>query len=60
MLFRSVYLNEADEWSRRLVTEVAEWSMEVHQPVSDSTIALATDLTVDGGETAGRMVEGIE
>ena len=24
----NVYLNEADEWSRRLVTEVAEWSME--------------------------------
>jgi chemosensory pili system protein ChpA (sensor histidine kinase/response regulator) len=40
----NVYLNEADEWSRRLVTEVAEWSMEVHQPVSDSTIALAHSL----------------
>jgi chemosensory pili system protein ChpA (sensor histidine kinase/response regulator) len=40
----NVYLNEADEWSRRLVTEVAEWSIEVHQPVGDSTIALAHSL----------------
>ncbi|MDD5324683.1 MAG: Hpt domain-containing protein, partial [Polaromonas sp.] len=40
----NVYLNEADEWSRRLVTEVAEWAMEHHQPVSDSTVALAHSL----------------
>ena len=40
----NVYLNEADEWSRRLVTEVAEWSIELHQPISDSTVALAHSL----------------
>ncbi len=40
----NVYLNEADEWSRRLVTEVAEWSMQQHQAVDDSTIALAHSL----------------
>ena len=40
----NVYLNEADEWSRRLVTEVAEWMIEHHQPVSDSTVALAHSL----------------
>ncbi len=40
----NVYLNEADEWSRRLVTEVAEWAMEHHLPVSDSTVALAHSL----------------
>ena len=40
----NVYLNEADEWSRRLVTEVAEWSMELHQPVDESTVALAHSL----------------
>ncbi len=40
----NVYLNEADEWSRRLVTEVAEWAIEHHQPVSDSTVALAHSL----------------
>jgi chemosensory pili system protein ChpA (sensor histidine kinase/response regulator) len=40
----NVYLNEADEWSRRLVTEVAEWSLELNQPVNDSTVALAHSL----------------
>ncbi|SFU97729.1 chemosensory pili system protein ChpA (sensor histidine kinase/response regulator) [Polaromonas sp. YR568] len=40
----NVYLNEADEWSRRLVTEVAEWSLERNLPVSDSTVALAHSL----------------
>jgi chemosensory pili system protein ChpA (sensor histidine kinase/response regulator) len=40
----NVYLNEADEWSRRLVTEVAEWSLERNQAVSDSTVALAHSL----------------
>ena len=40
----NVYLNEADEWSRRLVTEVAEWAIELHHPVGDSTVALAHSL----------------
>jgi chemosensory pili system protein ChpA (sensor histidine kinase/response regulator) len=37
----NVYLNEADEWSRRLATEVAEWSLELNQRVPDSTVGLA-------------------
>ncbi|CAN5531712.1 hypothetical protein BH10PSE16_BH10PSE16_32870 [soil metagenome] len=40
----NVYLNEADEWSRRLVNEVAEWALESHQPISASTVALAHSL----------------
>ena len=40
----NVYLNEADEWSRRLVTEIAEWALEGHQQVSASTVALAHSL----------------
>ena len=40
----NVYLNEADEWSRRLATEVAEWAMESHQPIGESTVALAHSL----------------
>ncbi|MBT3066923.1 Hpt domain-containing protein [Rhodoferax sp. U11-2br] len=40
----NVYLNEADEWSRRLLTELTEWSMELAQPVPDSTIGLAHSL----------------
>ncbi|CAA9413531.1 MAG: Signal transduction histidine kinase CheA [uncultured Ramlibacter sp.] len=37
----NVYLNEADEWSRRLATEVSEWSMELNQPVPESAAGLA-------------------
>lgn len=40
----NVYLNEADEWSRRLQTELSEWAMELPQVVPDSVIALAHSL----------------
>jgi chemosensory pili system protein ChpA (sensor histidine kinase/response regulator) len=40
----NVYLNEADEWSRRLVTEVTEWTMDHGQPIGDSTLALTHSL----------------
>ena len=40
----NVYLNEADEWSRRLVTEVSEWAIERHHPISDSTVSFAHSL----------------
>ncbi len=40
----NVYLNEADEWSRRLQTELSEWAMELAHPISDSVISLAHSL----------------
>ncbi len=40
----NVYLNEADEWSRRLLTELNEWALELPQPVADSTVGLAHSL----------------
>ena len=40
----NIYLNEADELSRRLMTEVAEWAMELHRPVGEAAIALAHSL----------------
>ena len=41
----NIYLNEADELSRRLVNELAEWSLEApSQPVSDTAVALAHSL----------------
>jgi chemosensory pili system protein ChpA (sensor histidine kinase/response regulator) len=40
----NIYLNEADELSRRLTTEVAEWAMELHRPVGDAAISLAHSL----------------
>ncbi|HZV93726.1 MAG TPA: Hpt domain-containing protein, partial [Caldimonas sp.] len=40
----NIYLNEADELSRRLMTEVAEWAMELHRPPGETPIALAHSL----------------
>jgi len=40
----NVYLNEADEWSRRLLTELGEWSLELHRPVPPTASPLAHSL----------------
>ncbi|MFM9917360.1 MAG: Hpt domain-containing protein [Rhizobacter sp.] len=40
----NIYLNEADELSRRLCTELAEWAMELERPVGDTAVALAHSL----------------
>ncbi len=60
----NVYLNEADEWSRRLVTEVAEWAIELHQPVGDSAVALAHSLAGSsatvGFEAVSKIARALE
>ncbi len=40
----NVYLNEADEWSRRLGTALSEWSLERHEPLPESAEAWAHSL----------------
>ena len=40
----NIFLNEADEQSRRLTTEVAEWALELHRPISEAAVALAHSL----------------
>ncbi len=40
----NIYLHEADELSRRLVTELAEWAMELERPLGEVPIALAHSL----------------
>jgi chemosensory pili system protein ChpA (sensor histidine kinase/response regulator) len=40
----NIFLNEADELSRRLTTEIAEWAMELHRPVGEMAIALTHSL----------------
>ena len=41
----NIYLNEADELSRRLVSELGEWALEAdHLPVTDTAVALAHSL----------------
>ena len=41
----NVYLNEADEWSRTLLTELTEWSLELHHNIADTSVALAHSLS---------------
>ncbi len=40
----NVYLNEADEWSRRLQTELTEWALELDHPLPDAATSLAHSL----------------
>jgi chemosensory pili system protein ChpA (sensor histidine kinase/response regulator) len=40
----NVYLNEADEWSRRLVTCLTEWSLEPTQPLPADSVIFAHSL----------------
>lgn len=40
----NVYLNEADEWSRRLQTELSEWALGCEEPVPDMAVVLAHSL----------------
>ncbi|MEO6408789.1 MAG: response regulator [Burkholderiaceae bacterium] len=40
----NIFLNEADELSRKLGIETAEWALELHRPVSENAIALAHSL----------------
>lgn len=40
----NIFLNEADELSRRLGTELSEWALELHRPVGEPAIALAHSL----------------
>jgi chemosensory pili system protein ChpA (sensor histidine kinase/response regulator) len=45
----NVFLNEADEWSRRLLTELSEWALELHQPIPDTSVWLAHSLAGSSG-----------
>ncbi len=45
----NIYLNEADEQSRRLSTALGEWALELHRPVGDDAIALAHSLAGNSG-----------
>ncbi len=40
----NVYLNEADEWSRRLVNCLSEWAMEPSQPLPNDAVVFAHSL----------------
>ncbi|MFY9477331.1 MAG: Hpt domain-containing protein [Aquabacterium sp.] len=45
----NIYLNEADEQSRRLSMQLGEWALEWQLPVSDEAVALAHSLAGNSG-----------
>lgn len=55
----NVFLNEADEWSRRLNTGLSEWALETHAPVPESAEALAHSLAGSSGTVGFESLSGI-
>jgi chemosensory pili system protein ChpA (sensor histidine kinase/response regulator) len=55
----NVYLNEADEWSRQLATDVGEWALETHERLPDSTIALAHSLAGSSATVGFHSLSGM-
>ena len=45
----NIYLSEADELSRHLGVELAEWALEQQRPVGDAAVALAHSLAGSSG-----------
>ena len=55
----NVYLNEADEWSRRLLTELSEWALELHKPLPDTAVVLAHSLAGSSATVGFTALSGI-
>lgn len=55
----NVYLNEADEWSRRLQMELSEWALELHRPIPDSVVTLAHSLAGSSSTVGFQALSGI-
>jgi chemosensory pili system protein ChpA (sensor histidine kinase/response regulator) len=55
----NVYLNEADEWSRCLVTELDEWAIEHHKPLSVSTVNFAHSLAGSSATVGFHQLSGL-
>ncbi|MDO8904223.1 Hpt domain-containing protein [Hydrogenophaga sp.] len=60
----NVYLNEADEWSRRLVNSLGEWALERHEPLNVEAESLAHSLAGSsatvGFESLSRIARALE
>jgi chemosensory pili system protein ChpA (sensor histidine kinase/response regulator) len=55
----NVYLNEADEWSRRLSTGLAEWAMEPHAKVPNDSVAFAHSLAGSSATVGFSALSGL-
>ncbi len=55
----NVYLNEADEWSRRLANGLAEWAMEPHASVPNDAVAFAHSLAGSSATVGFSALSGL-
>src|SRR5690606_30802971 len=55
----NVFLNEADEWSRRLGVHLSEWALETHAPVPEAAEALAHSLAGSSATVGFESLSGI-
>jgi chemosensory pili system protein ChpA (sensor histidine kinase/response regulator) len=55
----NVYLNEADEWSRRLGVCLSEWALERHEPLPSDAEALAHSLAGSSATVGFDALSGI-
>jgi chemosensory pili system protein ChpA (sensor histidine kinase/response regulator) len=55
----NVYLNEADEWSRCLVTELDEWALELHRPLLTTTVNYAHSLAGSSATVGFKQLSGL-
>ena len=55
----NIFLNEADEQSRRLSTMLSEWAMELDRPVGDDVVALAHSLAGNSGAVGYRDLSSL-
>jgi chemosensory pili system protein ChpA (sensor histidine kinase/response regulator) len=55
----NIFLNEADEQSRKLSTALSEWALEWHKPLGDEVVALAHSLAGNSGAVGYRELSGL-
>jgi chemosensory pili system protein ChpA (sensor histidine kinase/response regulator) len=55
----NVYLNEADEWSRRLANSLAEWAMELGAHVPNDAVAFAHSLAGSSATVGFSALSGL-
>ena len=55
----NIFLNEADEQSRRLSVLLSEWSLECHRPLGDEVSALAHSLAGNSGAVGYSDLSGL-
>lgn len=55
----NIFLNEADEQSRRLSVLLSEWALECHRPVGDESGALAHSLAGNSGAVGYTELSGL-